>query len=351
MTIPKISIIVPVYRAELYLKRCVDSIISQTYSDWELLLIDDGSPDRSGEICDLYASKDHRIRVFHKSNGGVSSARNLGIDNAKGEYITFLDSDDWVDHDYLKDFALSTVLDFPKCLVVQGIKQFIPSRSCCVTMFKYGNSILNIKNDIDKVRTLQVLKNGCPVAKIFKRKVIVSNGLRFNEGISLNEDHLFVMNYLLYIDTVILRSGIHYNYLYDFQVPSLTKISHSTDESIRAAYALNNAFSMFLNKYRQNINDWEDYILVFGISQLIRASKQIFKEKNRYLGIKKIIFVYRSLNLPLKVQNDGSFYSTAFLFWIKKNNVKLFFLMMFLHSYMETFFCFLKYYVKCLIGR
>lgn len=94
---PKVSIIVPIYKAEKYLNRCIDSILAQTFTDWELLLIDDGSPDRSGEICDEYAQKDSRIRVFHKKNGGVSSARNLGLDNVQGEYVTFVDSDDWID--------------------------------------------------------------------------------------------------------------------------------------------------------------------------------------------------------------------------------------------------------------
>lgn len=98
---PKVSIIVPVYKAEKYIKRCVDSIIAQTFSDWELLLIDDGSPDRSGEIIEDYAKADARVRVFHKENGGVSSARNLGLDNAQGEYLTFVDADDWIDADNL----------------------------------------------------------------------------------------------------------------------------------------------------------------------------------------------------------------------------------------------------------
>ena len=98
---PQISVIVPVYNAEKYLHRCIDSILAQTFSDFELLLIDDGSKDNSGRICDEYAAKDSRIRVFHKKNGGVSSARNMGLDNAKGDWITFVDSDDWVKQDYL----------------------------------------------------------------------------------------------------------------------------------------------------------------------------------------------------------------------------------------------------------
>ena len=98
---PIMSVIVPVYNTEQYLHRCIDSILTQTYTDFELLLIDDGSKDKSGDICDEYALKDSRIRVFHKENGGVSSARNLGLDNAAGEWITFVDSDDWIIESYL----------------------------------------------------------------------------------------------------------------------------------------------------------------------------------------------------------------------------------------------------------
>jgi len=98
---PIISIIVPVYNAEKYLRRCIDSIIAQTFTDWECLLVDDGSTDESPNICDEYATKDSRIKVFHKVNEGVSSARNIGIDNAKGRFVTFVDADDSIMHNYL----------------------------------------------------------------------------------------------------------------------------------------------------------------------------------------------------------------------------------------------------------
>lgn len=94
---PKVSIIIPVYKAESYIHRCIDSILTQTFQDFELLLIDDGSPDKSGSICDNYAQNDNRIRVFHKKNGGVSSARQCGTDNASGEYIIHVDPDDWIE--------------------------------------------------------------------------------------------------------------------------------------------------------------------------------------------------------------------------------------------------------------
>lgn len=100
---PKVSVIVPVYKAEAYLNRCVDSLLAQTFKDFEILLIDDGSPDRSGEICDEYAKKDPRVRVIHKENGGVSSARQCGLDNARGEYVIHADPDDWTEPEMLEE--------------------------------------------------------------------------------------------------------------------------------------------------------------------------------------------------------------------------------------------------------
>ena len=104
-----ISIIVPIYKAEQYIHRCVDSILAQSYTDFELLLINDGSPDGCGAICDAYAVKDSRVRVFHKENGGVSSARNFGIESAIGEWIIFIDSDDYLQPCFLS--KLTTLLD------------------------------------------------------------------------------------------------------------------------------------------------------------------------------------------------------------------------------------------------
>lgn len=102
MTLPLISVIVPCYNVEEYLPKCIESILSQTYKNLEILLVDDGSPDNSGRICDEYAGKDCRIRVIHKENGGLSDARNVALDVMKGEYVTFIDSDDYVAEDYVE---------------------------------------------------------------------------------------------------------------------------------------------------------------------------------------------------------------------------------------------------------
>ena len=119
---PKISIIVPIYNVEKYLDKCVNSILSQTFSDFELILVDDGSPDNCGRMCDDWAQRDSRIVVYHKQNGGISDTRNYGIDRAKGEYLTFIDPDDYIESTYLEYLyiqAMNNAAD-KGCLVIGG---------------------------------------------------------------------------------------------------------------------------------------------------------------------------------------------------------------------------------------
>lgn len=117
-----ISIIIPIYNVEPYLRRCVDSLLAQTYTGFELILVDDGSPDNCGAICDMYAARDDRVRVIHKPNGGLSDARNAGLEMARGEYIAFVDSDDWVAPDYLERMntaLLETDADICECDILR----------------------------------------------------------------------------------------------------------------------------------------------------------------------------------------------------------------------------------------
>ena len=116
--VPLISVIIPVYNVEKYLNRCVQSVCNQTYHNLEIILVDDGSTDNSGKLCDEWAVKDLRIKVIHKDNGGLSSARNIGLDNAKGEYIGYVDSDDWIDmemYSYLWTILKSYQVDVAFC--------------------------------------------------------------------------------------------------------------------------------------------------------------------------------------------------------------------------------------------
>ncbi len=136
---PAFSIIVPVYNAEKTLQRCVDSILAQTFEDFELILINDGSKDQSGDICDEYAAKDSRVKTVHKTNGGVSSARNAGLRIAQGEYIAFIDSDDYIDNDYLLGFK-----HYDADLIISGAKLISINNNWGVQRFKLHKNTRNI---------------------------------------------------------------------------------------------------------------------------------------------------------------------------------------------------------------
>ena len=156
---PEISVIVPVYRVEPYLRRCVDSILSQTFTDFELILVDDGSPDNCGAICDEYALKDSRVRVIHKQNGGLSDARNAGIDMAKGEFLTFIDSDDLVAPEYLNrlyhsikssaaEISICNMLPFKDGSSPQieeqnsnDSKRIISGRDACLSIYRMDGTV------------------------------------------------------------------------------------------------------------------------------------------------------------------------------------------------------------------
>lgn len=195
MNNPQISVIVPVYNTEKWLRRCVDSILAQTFTDFELLLIDDGSTDGSPTICDEYAGKDSRVRVFHKSNEGVSSTRNLGIVNSRGKRVTFIDADDWVEPDYLENLLAGKRCDLSVC-------NYKIDGSDIVWDSNINNGIQN-KDDIrylfisGQYSGYSFIGTNC---KLFKSAIIARENIRFNEYISSGEDSLFVLEYFCHIN-------------------------------------------------------------------------------------------------------------------------------------------------------
>ena len=200
-----ISIIVPVYNGEKYLRDCVDGILGQTVSDLEILLIDDGSTDGSGAICDAYATKDKRVRVFHKENGGVSSARNLGLDNARGEWIAFVDSDDLVTPNFCEIMMDNKSEDLIVCsfeTLGNTEDKYILKDRC---LSKKGFSI--VINDY-----LSNIHFTTSWGKLFKKSILESCKLRFHQNINSAEDTLFVYEYLQHISSILIKSDIAYLY-------------------------------------------------------------------------------------------------------------------------------------------
>lgn len=190
-----ISIIVPVYYAEKYLVKCIESIINQSYKHIEILLINDGSTDSSGRICDDYAAKDFRVRVFHKENGGVSSARNLGLDNAKGDWITFVDADDYITDGALKEmFAAISEIEVD-VVYFRNFYQVADNRVSVINNKGLSSGILPVDDYIKDLLMYQDLSAPIVWNKIFKKEIIGSR--RFDSEVKIGEDLLFQLEILL----------------------------------------------------------------------------------------------------------------------------------------------------------
>lgn len=271
---PEVSIIVPVYNVEKYLEKCIESIIYQSFEDWELILVDDGSPDNSGAICDRMAAADKRIRVIHKNNEGVSKARNVGIENAQGEYLCFIDSDDWVEPTYLG--SMMNHIEGKNSVVYGNVINDYTYGKESSAVFDYTDEKkVNLDTDGAEIAALRLLENGFPFAKLFRKDVIDETGLRFDENLSYHEDHLFVLNYLKHIDTISLSSFPGYHYVHRIGNNSLSKRKHSSANMIDASTKL-------LETVRQGNKRWniQDKAYVnrmytyLGLNQLMVALSQ-----------------------------------------------------------------------------
>ena len=210
---PKYSIIVPVYNCAAFLQECVCSILHQTYGDFELLLVDDGSTDGSAELCDQYANADSRVRVFHKPNGGAASARNFGLNHALGSYVLFIDGDDTISEDCLKnvDQALRK-----GTLVIFGLAfdNYRKNRLVCSEAMscRHGgrHAIAEVSENFFAFYTDNQLSSACN--KVFERSVIEKNGIRFREGMAIYEDFDFVLCVLQHTESVFCIDRCLYRY-------------------------------------------------------------------------------------------------------------------------------------------
>lgn len=248
---PKVSIIIPVYNAEIQLRRCISSVLLQQYEDFELILVDDGSTDASGAICDEYAQKDSRVRVIHKANGGVSAARNDAIASAQGEYLQFLDSDDWITPDATR-LLVATAKNTDCDLVVADF-------------YRVQGERVSRKGDIAKEGVLTreeyaayMMQNpalfyyGVLWNKLYKRRIVVEHGLKMNEEIRYCEDFLFNLEYMCYAYTYCALQVPIYYYV-------------KTKNSLTAQTALVNtlrikrlAFARY-NRFYKSVMDEEEY--------------------------------------------------------------------------------------------
>lgn len=285
---PQISIIVPVYKVEKYLSRCIDSILSQSFTDFELLLIDDGSPDDCGRICDNYSERDGRIKVFHKENGGVSSARNVGIKNASGDYLIFIDSDDFIADEYL-----SQIMAHDEDLVCQTATIMSEDGSIINTPLRNELTLCEIEFDSDLFS--QALLDGAfnwIHCKRFRTSIIRKNGLSFDTTLDFAEDTLFVIQYSRFIKSICIENIANYRY-----VVYKTRKTLSNDYSKDRFEVLKNANNRICSIISTNEIEKER---LYNKRMAGPYSAMIAYEEKRYF------FPFR-VNIYLSLQNDSDF--------------------------------------------
>lgn len=277
----KISIVIPVYNAAAYIGKCIESVLAQTYHNFELILVNDGSSDQSNQICEKYCAIDNRVTHYYKTNGGASSARNYGMRMSKGIFVVFIDSDDYVKESYLED--LISVFDGnPTTLVIAGMT--INAKGNTFT-FQYKDEIVN-DNLVKDLSDKEIYRHGGPTSKLYNLGVIKSNNLSFNENICNYEDLLFCLSYLAYVDKIIYSSSVAY--VYQVRNSSLSLKSNSYDGEMEL-------YSSYLEKCVKLDRDYKitgpklyAYSSTFLFRAVLALSDSGRRERERWKNYKQV---------------------------------------------------------------
>lgn len=267
----KLSIIIPVYNAELHISQCIDSILAQKFEDFELLLINDGSTDGSEHICNSYTEKDARVKVYHQKNAGVSAARNKGLENSNGEWIAFVDSDDYIREDYFTDIEKNENADW----ILLNIEREINRE---VNFFlKFDKSYFQRNSFIDKYALYPDFPS--PWGRFFKSQIISKNNLRFNNELKFGEDAVFNLNYLQFCETVYTSNAS--SYVYRDTVGGLSKLSFEMKNDSVLYLEIKTGLEKFNNKNFYNRS------VVVPLTRLLTAL--YFDKTNREIDSVKIL--------------------------------------------------------------
>ena len=203
-----VSIIVPIYNTQKYLEQCLNSLLTQTYRNLQIILVDDGSTDGSGKICDAYAARDNRIHVIHQKNQGVSAARNQGLEKAQGEWVVFVDSDDFLPNTSLEALVKSNV-----DLAIGGIRELDENGNCLETPKKLPSQVLSQRHALDMLFDESLWGyQGYVWNKSYRMQIIRQYGIRFDPSVKYNEDRLFIVEYLLHCTTISMIPQMVYFY-------------------------------------------------------------------------------------------------------------------------------------------
>lgn len=285
-----ISIIVPVYNSEKYLSECIESILCQTYPNFELLLINDGSTDSSLDICKMYAVRDNRVILINKSNSGVSPSRNLGIENAKGDWITFVDSDDFLTENYLLNFLPDNFIDI--LLALQPTYTYTDNNIKPIVHFNNDKTFVSLMSCGDYNLIDNILNYGTISGKLYNRNIILKFNLKFDEKIENHEDTIFFYKYITHINNSLLYiSNIdkyYYRICFDDKQESLSKRLPVPDEMTRATKTVIGLYQEILEQY--NISGEMLYNTQNFIQYLkMRCIRSVFKYTKDKVLCKKIL--------------------------------------------------------------
>jgi len=282
---PTVSVVVPVYKVERYIGNCLNSLIAQTFQNWEAILVDDGSPDRSGTICEEYAANDSRFKVIHKENGGQSSARNLAMNYVQGEYVFYLDSDDYLHPEtlqHLVNLAVTNDAGIVQCNFIRGSETSFP----CVEMSEVLDTY-----DNHSVFTQFVAKI-IPWAKLYKRDVI--GDIRFPEGI-INEDDFTTWKYYYNAAKIVVTNLPFYYYTVN---PNSTMANQQRKPNLNYFNAYRERIAFFQKSGEKDLEaisrvQWmKSLVMLYSNKQLAdterREVKTLFKENYQSQNLKAI---------------------------------------------------------------
>lgn len=320
MNSPLISVIIPVYNSESTIRECLESLIRQTYTDYEILIVDDGSTDKSLDICKEVSHHSNNIHIFHKENGGSASARNLGLENAKGKWVTFVDSDDWVYPNYLNNYVQHVNDDVD--LIIQGFKSNKPLFSDIeLSEKKYSSNFEgNIQDGIPILQKDDTF--GFLWIKLFNSAIIKKYALRFNENFNLLEDEEFILRYLKHSKKLKAIDEIGYFYnVPNWKSKYPTKMNsfelyQSLYESVLCIYkySLNDITTHYLNQFTDTLFELLPKLQKKHSKQLILeyrrvAFRHLFKSRLNFLT---------QLIIYIDTTGEFSYYLIKFYFLIKR---------------------------------
>lgn len=322
---PKISVIIPVYNVEKYLNKCIDSVLSQTYTNFELILIDDGSTDSSSRICDEYAQKDNRVIVVHKKNGGVSAARNMGLELSKGEYITFVDSDDYVDADFF-EVALKEIVENNADVFVSGLTMEYYNNGHIVKEQQYGieRDCIYITKELLEAWAKEEFPSICmcgPWCKLYKSKTI-KNKVEFNESMSLGEDTYFNLDVLLGVEKLFFSKCVFYHYRRENENSLFSRLHKNIYEILQSVYEKRRNV-MVKNECGKDSFDFLEKIYFYDLTgNLIKVFQHKGKttKKERKVFVKKIALDANVRKLKIKQINRIRFKLILLLLKLKMYN-------------------------------